>query len=102
MLSELVFPDDLAVPIHKRFRLWMSVIPVKDFPTNFAQRCTKLSLELPGNIRPNTMKSFGTYNKAEIEQMQKNGRDFRRMLFSMTVMHAVINSRERFGSFGWS
>ena len=48
------------------------------------------------------MKSFGTYNKAEIEQMQKNGRDFRRMLFSMTVMHAVINSRERFGSFGWS
>lgn len=24
------------------------------------------------------------------------------MLFSMTVMHAVINHRERFGSFGWT
>ena len=24
------------------------------------------------------------------------------MLFAMTVMHAVINQRERFGSFGWT
>ena len=34
--------------------------------------------------------------------MSSNVREFKRMLYSMTVMHAVINQRERFGSFGWT
>lgn len=28
LMKELVFPEKLAFPIHKQFRLWMSVIPV--------------------------------------------------------------------------
>lgn len=34
--------------------------------------------------------------------MTQNKAQFRKLLFSTTVMHAVINQRERFGSFGWT
>ena len=101
-MKELVFPELLGFPIHKNFRLWMSVIPVPNFPANFARRCLKISLELPGNIRPNTTKSISLIPNHEINHVQKNQREFKRMLFSMTVMHAVINQRERYGSFGWT
>jgi len=102
LMKELVFPDALAFCIHKKFRLWISVIPVPQFPANFARRCLKISLELPVNIRPNTIKSINSIPPAEIVSVVKNTREFKRMLFSMTVMHAVINHRERFNSFGWT
>ena len=34
--------------------------------------------------------------------MVKHQREYKRLLFSMTVMHAVINKRDKFGSFGWT
>ena len=101
-MRELVFPDALAFPIHKKFRLWMSVIPVPQFPANFARRCLKISLELPVNIRPNIIKSINLLPPADVNAVSRNQREFKRMLFSMTVMHAVVNHRERFGSFGWT
>ena len=101
-LNDMVFPENLAFPIHQKFRLWISVIPVPNFPANFARRCLKISLELPVNIRPNTIKSFSSLPPQDVSNVTKNQREFKRMLFSMTVMHAVINHRERFGSFGWT
>lgn len=101
-MKELVFPDAFPFPIHKKFRLWVSVIPVPSFPANFARRCLKISLELPVDIRPNTIKSINLLAPQEIAAVTHNSREFKRMLFSMTVMHAVINQRERFGSFGWT
>ena len=98
----MVFPESLAFPIHPNFRLWISVIPVLNFPANFARRCLKISLELPVNIRPNTIKSFLSIPPNFVNNVTKNSREFKRMMFSMTVMHAVINHRERFGSFGWT
>ena len=90
-MKELVFPDTMPFPIHKRFRLWISVIPVPHFPANFARRCIKISLELPVDIRPNTIKSINLLAPSEVSAVTHNAREFRRMLFAMTVMHAVIN-----------
>ena len=59
-MDDLVFPDQLRFPISKTFRLWLSVIPVANFPSNFARRCFKITLELPTAIRPNAMKSLGS------------------------------------------
>ena len=102
LMKELLFPDALPFPIHKRFRLWLSVLPMPHFPANFARRCLKISLELPADIRANSIKSINLLAPSEFSAVTHNSRDYRRMLFSMTVMHAVINQRERFGSFGWT
>ena len=59
-LKDLVFPEALMFPIHKQFRLWLGTIPTKDFPSNFARRCLKVSLELPDQIRPNCQKSLSS------------------------------------------
>ena len=101
-LQELVYPEKLAFPIHKRFRLWISAIPVPHFPASFARRSLKVSLELPTNIRPNAIKSFSSIAPRDIADVHTNARDFKRLLFSLTVMHAVINHRESFGPFGWT
>ena len=71
-LNELVFPESFIFPIHKRFRLWLSVIPVPNFPANFARRCLKVSLELPSNIRPNTIKSLSSISPNVVTGVLRN------------------------------
>ena len=71
-LNDMVFPENLAFPIHQKFRLWISVIPVPNFPANFARRCLKISLELPVNIRPNTIKSFSSLPPQDVSNVTKN------------------------------
>ena len=68
----MVFPEKLSFPIHKRFRLWCSVIPVTNFPTNFVRKCLRISMELPSNIRPNTIKSLSTLPPNEVINVTKN------------------------------
>jgi len=57
-LEELVFPETLLFPIHKNFRIFLTTFPVDYFPATFARKCKKITLELPGAIRLNTMKTL--------------------------------------------
>jgi dynein heavy chain len=98
----MVFPEKLAFPVNKKFRLWISVIPVPNFPANFARRCLKISLELPVTIKASSMKSFGIVPNKEVEEVTRNSREYKRMLYAITIMHSVINAREKYGSFGWT
>ena len=101
-LRDLVFPEALMFPIHRNFRLWLGTIPSADFPSNFARRCLKVSLELPTALRPNAQKSLSSVTPRQFQDVDRHQREFRRLLFSMTVMHAAINKRAKFGSFGWT
>jgi hypothetical protein len=38
----------------------------------------------------------------QIEKITSHRSSYKKLLFSLTVMHAVINKREQFGSFGWT
>ena len=37
-LKDFAFPEKLALPVDKRFRLWLSTVPVPGFPQDFARR----------------------------------------------------------------
>lgn len=52
-LRDLRFPETLAFPIHKDFRLWLSTFITPDFPTAIARKCNKIVLELPSSMRLN-------------------------------------------------
>ena len=62
----------------------------------------KISLELPTSIRPSCQKSFSNMSQEKLDRMTQHKHNFKKLLFSLTVMHSVINQRERFGSFGWT
>ena len=101
-LRELVFPDKLALPVHPNFRLWMGTIQVAGFPQSFARKCLKVSLELPTSIRPNSLKTLGSISDNDFLSITNHYNQYRRLLFSIIVMHATINQRENFRSFGWT
>mmetsp|Transcript_5329 Transcript_5329/g.7142 ORF Transcript_5329/g.7142 Transcript_5329/m.7142 type:complete len:216 (-) Transcript_5329:670-1317(-) len=101
-LQDMIFPNELAFPVHKHFRLWFSTIPVPGFPKEFARRCKLVSRELPSAIRLNTQKMLTTIMDDRLDAVDNHREDFKKLLFSLTVMHSVINKRERFGSFGWT
>ena len=68
-LKDFTFPESLAFPVNNKFRLWLSTIPVPEFPADFARRCMKISVELPTSIRPGTMKALSTMSQEELEKM---------------------------------
>ena len=88
---DFIFPENMAFPIHKNFRLWMSTIPVPEFPKDFARRCRLVSRELPKSIRPSTQKSLGLISDDYFEKLTSHQATFKKLTFSLTVMHAVIN-----------
>ena len=90
-LKDFIFPENLCFPVHKNFRLWLSTIPVPHFPQDFARRCFKISRELPTAIRPSSQKSLSTVTNDSLDGLRSHKIEFKKLLFSMTVMHAVIN-----------
>ena len=75
---------------------------MSEFPTSFARRCNKVTLELPVAIRPNSMNTLSNVTPSFFDQGGAHPVKFKRLFFSMTIMHAVINHREKFRSFGWT
>ena len=53
-LKDFIFPENLAFPVHSKYRLFISTFPTENFPKDFARRCDKVTLELPTAIRPTT------------------------------------------------
>jgi len=98
----MVFDEDLAFAVHPSFRLFFSTIPVPNFPKDFARRCKLVSRELPSSIKFSTQKMLSTINDEQLDRLERHKDDYKKLVFSLTVMHAVINKRDKFGSFGWS
>ena len=91
VMKELVFPEEYAFPIHPNFRLWLGTIPVHGFPATFARKCHKVSLELPTSIRPNSLKTIGSIPYGDFTSITNHQTQYKRLLFSLVVMHATIN-----------
>ena len=49
-----------------------------------------------------TQKMLSKLTDSRLDSVVNNKDDFKKLVFSITVMHAVINKRGMFGSFGWS
>lgn len=82
--------------------MWLGTVPVPHFPLDFARRCIKVSIELPTAIRQSSFMSLGTVTTEDFDRVSYHKDEYKKLLFSLTVMHAVVNQRERYGSFGWS
>lgn len=90
-----------VVTVHPDFRLFLSSVPTRTFPTSVLQNSLKITNEPPKGIRANLMRSL-----AEIEpdffEHHVQGSAWRRMVFGLCMFHAIVLERRKFGPLGWN
>eukprot|EP00743_Colponemidia_sp_Colp-15_P013014 GILK01014977.1.p1 GENE.GILK01014977.1~~GILK01014977.1.p1 ORF type:complete len:804 (-),score=66.06 GILK01014977.1:148-2559(-) len=87
--------------IKKEFRLWLTSMPSEKFPVSVLQIGVKMTNEPPKGLRANVTRSFFGFKEDDLNHNGKPN-DFRRMLFSQCLFHAVLQERRRFGSLGFN
>lgn len=96
--------------IHKDFRLWLTSMPSADFPIPILQNGVKLTNEPPKGIRSNLLR---TYRNTTVEYFESFKSDelfpdcskelaFKKLLFGLSMFHAIIQERKKFGPLGWT
>ena len=90
-------PDQL----HPEFRLWLTSMPSKSFPVLVLQNAVKMTMEPPGGLRANLIGSYQAFDDAFLAGTNKP-ESFRKLLFGLSMFHAVIQERRRFGPLGWN
>ncbi|XP_029341080.1 dynein heavy chain 6, axonemal [Acyrthosiphon pisum] len=87
--------------IKPEFRLFLSSMPSKSFPTFVLQNSLKVTNEPPKGLRANMKRSFTDINRKFFEN-NEFGSDWRKMVFGLCFFHAIILERKKFGSLGWN
>lgn len=93
--------------VNDSFRLWLTSMPCSYFPVPVLQMGVKITNEPPRGIRANLMRSYSSFDVATFESNtalmnESIAYSYRRLLFSLSFFHAVIQERRKFGSLGFN
>jgi dynein heavy chain len=96
--------------INANFRLFLTSLPVDYFPISVLQSCIKLTTEPPRGVKANVLRTLEMHVDDSMwdEDYLKGGdgevgiEEFRKLLFSLCMFHAVCMERKKFGSIGWN
>ena len=116
-------PNDNVV--NPNFRLWLTSMPVQTFPVSILQNSLKITTEPPSGIKSNMRKLFNDISEEkqtapivptkhanndktpeeEAQEKKDNitkGEHFDKILYSLSLFHAVIQERKKFGPIGFN
>ena len=94
--------DSISIDkVHREFRLWLTSMPTPKFPVTILQNGVKTTMEPPNGIKANLMRTYATFNDDFISQCTKP-KEWKKLLFSLTFFHAIIQERRKFGPLGWN
>lgn len=87
--------------VHAEFRLWLTSLPSKGFPTAVLQKGVKMTKEPPKGLRANLK---GTYLKLNDEKLDVSAKPdvYKKLFFGLAFYHAVVCERKKFGPLGWN
>ncbi|CAF0908921.1 unnamed protein product [Adineta steineri] len=97
-LVEQVDPDH----VHKDFRLWLTSMPSPQFPVMILQNGSKMTVEPPRGIKANLLRSYITLNDDFLSSCTGKTDEFKHLLFSLCLFHAVLLERRKFGPLGFN
>jgi len=86
---------------HSDFRLWLTCMPSNDFPVSILQNGIKITNEPPKGIKANLVRSYNSYDVGEFDSVEKQY-EWRRLCYSLSFFHAIIQERLKFGALGWN
>ena len=93
--------EDPKSNINPNFRLLLTSMPRDYFPVPVLQNGIKITNEPPKGIKANVARSLNNLSEEEHESCLKV-KEWKKLLFNLTMFHAVIQERRKFGPLGWN
>ena len=90
-----------ANSVHRDFRLWLTAMPTPAFPVAVLQNGVKMTLEPPKGLKSNLARQFARLDDAYLAGSAQP-EAWRRLLFGISLFHAVVQDRRKFGALGWN
>eukprot|EP00392_Amoebophrya_sp_AT5.2_P015194 g15393.t1 len=85
---------------HKDFRLWLTTMPIDDFPMGILQKSLKVVTEPPDGLKLNLKQ---TYTKMSDEDLTLCPHwACKPLLYVLAFFHAIVQDRRKFGKIGWN
>ncbi|KAJ3068699.1 Dynein heavy chain 6, axonemal [Podochytrium sp. JEL0797] len=89
-------------PVNHNFRLFLSSMPSKVFPSSVLQDGVKVTNEPPKGLRANIARSFADISRDLFDEAPPQGVNFKKLLFGVCFFNAIIQERKKFGPLGWN
>ncbi|RYG66021.1 hypothetical protein EON64_10680, partial [archaeon] len=96
-ICESLSPDS----VHKDFRLWLTSMPCKEFPSSVLQSAVKMTNEPPKGLKANLRNAYYKLNNDTLNITRKPY-EYKKLLFGLSFFHAVVQERRLFGPLGWN
>ncbi len=87
--------------VHRDFRLWLTSMPSAAFPVAVLQDGAKVVMEPPKGLRTNVASTYLTFEPGYLDDCTKLP-EWRKLLFGICFMHAIVQDRRKFGPLGWN
>jgi hypothetical protein len=86
------------------FRLWLTSAPTDVVPVSVLQAAPRVALEPPRGLRAQALRALGGLPAQCLSACDAAGRgpQWRRLLLSGVLLHAVLQERRRYGPIGWN
>ncbi|XP_070580015.1 dynein axonemal heavy chain 1-like isoform X2 [Ptychodera flava] len=97
-LIENIDPDK----VHRDFRLWLTSMPSPKFPVPVLQNGAKMTMEPPKGIKANLLQSYVSYNDDLLNSCGDKTHEFKSLMLSLALFHAVTLERRKFGPLGFN
>ena len=95
-------PPNESLIIQSSFRLWLTILPVPNFPEALLKLSVVVSSEPPNGLRAGLLGCYAKDGPAA-EFFHDVGHDqWKNFLFALCFLHITVCQRREYGNFGWS
>lgn len=97
---ESIMDDIFKHNPNKKFRIFLSAVPVPTFPISLLQRSLKITQEPPRGIKNNMSRLYANMPENFTECLKD--REYRKSVYGLCWFHTILIERKKFKTLGWN